>query len=133
MTLQHRMKKPKFKIHLTSRRNTVFNYLVNISLNKIKLIINNDEILIHSSSSQPNFLWTIEVGRGEVGGGGGEGGCWSLKAYFCYPKGRASRCLLESCLILNLLTRMSSLVAPEEKKWTVNKQHHKASGHYVTN
>ena len=113
MTLQRLMKKPKFKIHLTFRRNTVFNYLVNISLNKIKLFINNDEILIHSRSSQPNFLWTIELGRGEVGG---EGGCWPLKAYFCCPKGRASRCLLESCLILNLLTRMSSLVAPEEKK-----------------
>ena len=65
------MKKPKFRIHLTCRRNTVFNYLVNISLNKIKLITNNDEILIHSSSSQPNFLWTIELGRGEVEGGGG--------------------------------------------------------------
>ena len=61
------MKKPKFRINLTCRRKTVFNYLVNISLNKIKLITNNDEILIHSSSSQPNFLWTIEVGRGEWG------------------------------------------------------------------
>ena len=79
------MKKPKFKIHLTSRRNTVFNYLVNISLNKIKLIINNDEILIHSSSSQPNFLWTIEVGRGEVGGGGGR--VLATKGLFLLPEG----------------------------------------------
>ena len=44
-----------------------------------------------------------------------EGGRWPLKAYFCNPKGRASGCLLESRFILNLLTRMSSLVAPEEK------------------
>ena len=86
MTLQHRMKKPKFKIHLTFRRNTVFNYLVNISLNKIKLIINNDEILIHSSSSQPNFLWTIELGRGEVGGGGGR--VLVTKGLFLLPKGK---------------------------------------------
>ena len=85
MTLQHRMKKPKFKIHLTFRRNTVFNYLVNISLNKIKLIINNDEILIHSRSSQPNFLWTIEVGRGEVGGGGR---VLATKGLFLLPKGK---------------------------------------------
>ena len=88
MTLQHRMKKPKFKIHLTSRRNTVFNYLVNISLNKIKLITNNDEILIHSSSSQPNFLWTIELGRGEVGGGGGGGRVLVTKGLFLLPKGK---------------------------------------------
>lgn len=88
MTLQHRMKKPKFKIHLTSRRNTVFNYLVNISLNKIKLIINNDEILIHSSSSQPNFLWTIEVGRGEVGGGGEGGRVLATKGLFLLPEGK---------------------------------------------
>ena len=80
------MKKRKFKIHLTSRRNTVFNYLVNISLNKIKLIINNDEILIHSSSSQPNFLWTIELGRGEVGGGGGR--VLVTKGLFLLPKGK---------------------------------------------
>ena len=38
-----------------------------------------------------------------------------LKAHFCYLNGSAFRCLLESRLILNLLTRMSSLVAPDEK------------------
>ena len=65
------MKKLKFRIHLACRRNTVC-YLVNICLNKIRLIINNEEILIYSSNSQPNYLWRIEVGRGE---GGREGVC----------------------------------------------------------
>ena len=50
----------------------------------------------------------------------------------CYPRERASRCLFQSTLILNLLKRMSSLVTLEIEQKTINEET-LASSHYVTN
>ena len=84
-------------------------------------------MVIHSSNSHPNYLWNIEVGRVR----GGEGGDGYLR--HCYSKGRVSHCLFQTCLILNLLTRLSTVVTPEDEQKTIMKQHHKVSSHYVTN
>ena len=40
--------------------------------------------------------------------------------FFCFPKERTSRFRVQSCLILNMLTRMSSLVTLEDKQKSIN-------------
>ena len=57
---------------------------------------------------------------GKGGGEGvGEGNGLYPKERVCYPKERASRCLVQSSLILNLLKRMSSLFMLDKQK-TIN-------------
>ena len=112
MTLQLWRKNAKLVMYLIWSSNIVFNYLVIIYPNKIWLIINDEYIVIHSRTSQPDSLWTVELGKG--------GSECPPEANFCYLRGRAPRCLVQSSLILNVLTRKSSLLRPEDKQKNIN-------------